>query len=528
MKTLSFARVRSPVPTPFAKLPFTWSLLVALLAGLAFSLSLAPYGWWWIAIISPAVLYALLIDKSAKHAFWLGQVYGFGTWAVGAFWLYTSIHEYGNIASPLALLMIALMASVMGLFHALMAWLFVRFREPLAFVALWVIQEWTKTWFLSGFPWLFVGYAFGEVAWLNSLAPVFGVFGISFAAVALAVALVEAWQRRFGLLLFGFVCVSGAATLHWLNPAWTKPTGDELSVSLVQGNISQDLKWLTEYQLETLAIYANLSQSEWGQDMVVWPEASIPMTQDEAWEFIDSVHQVARQAGSVWVTGVPYKDLENFNPNAQDYPNFYNSVLALGEGSGGLYKKQRLVPFGEYIPFHGLLNILPDLAGMQNVVSFSAGSASQPPLFVKDKAMGVAICYEVAYPNTTRHNAKDSQFLLTISNDAWFGTSAGPKQHLQMVQMRSLETGRYFVRATNTGISAIIDNKGRIVKQAPSFVPTVLRGTVPMFVGTTPFVRFGHYPILLLSALLIVFVVIKNARANQCSRANNSQKANNP
>lgn len=482
-------------------------LLLALGAGLIFSLSLAPYGWWWIAIASPAVLYALLINaKTAKHAFWLGQAYGFGTWAVGAFWLYTSIHEYGNVPSWLALILIGLMAFVMGLFHAVMAWLFVRFlgRQPLAFASLWVIQEWTKTWLLTGFPWLFVGYAFTDLAWLNTLAPIFGVFGISFVAVLFGASLVEVCRQRFVFLVISLLCVFATVVLYFINPIWTKPTGQKLSVSLIQGNISQDVKWLTEYQFETLAIYANLSQSEWGQDVVVWPESSIPMTQDDAWEFIDAMHQMARQKGSTWLTGIPYKDLEYFDPKTQDYPNFYNGVLALGQDSQGLYKKQRLVPFGEYIPFHGLLNILPDLAGMQNVVSFSAGDDKQPPILVKNKAMGVSICYEVAYPDTTRKNAKNSEFLLTISNDAWFGTSAGPLQHLQMVQMRSLETGRYFLRATNTGVTAIINEKGRIVKRAPSFVPAVLRGEVPSFVGRTPFMHFGHYPILLLAGLLLV------------------------
>lgn len=493
--------------------------LLALAAGLVFSYSLAPYGWWWLAIVSPAILYALLINvKTAKSTFWLGQCYGFGVWMVGAFWLYTSIHQYGNISSYLAVLMIGAMASVMGLFHALMVWVFVRFvgRQPLAFAALWVVQEWTKTWFLTGFPWLFVGYAFTDVVWINSLAPVFGVFGISFVVVLFGASLVECYRRKFGFLAISASCVLVAIMLHWFNPAWTKPTGEKLSVSLVQGNISQDIKWLTEYQLETLNIYATLSQKEWGQDIVVWPESSIPMFQDEAWEFIDAVHQVARQANSTWVTGIPYKDLENFNPNTQSHPNVYNGVLALGQDSGGLYKKQRLVPFGEYIPFHGLLNILPDLAGMQNVLSFSAGTSQQPPLLVKNKTMGVAICYEVAYPDTTRNNAKNSEFLLTISNDAWFGTSAGPLQHLQMVQMRSLETGRWFLRATNTGVTAIIDDKGRIVKKAPSFVPTVLRGEVPSFTGQTPFVRFGHYPILVVACLLLLLSFF--AKRQQCAK----------
>lgn len=490
-----------PTPLPIAK------FVACLVAGAVFSFSLAPYGLWALAVFSPMVLYACLVGESrAGRAFWLGQAYGFGLWAVGAFWLYTSIHEYGSIATPLALIMIAVMACVMGLFHGVMAWAFVRFlgRQPLAFASLWVVQEWAKTWLLTGFPWLFVGYALTDVPYLTAFAPVFGVFALSFMVVLFGASVVELFRQKLSFLLISTTLVLASVFVTMINPKWTTPTGDKLSFSLIQGNIPQDLKWLTEYRMETLKIYADLSMSEWGQEVVVWPEASIPMFQDEAWWFIDMVHNHAREQGATWVMGIPYKDVEHYNPAERAYPHLYNSVLALGEDSGGLYKKQNLVPFGEYIPFEGVLNILPDLANMSEAVSFSRGTRGQKPLLVKGQHMGSAVCYEVAYPDTTRHNAKDTGFLLTVSNDAWFGTSAGPRQHLQMVQMRSLETGRWFVRATNTGVTAFIDDKGRIVSQAVPNTPTVLRGEVPMMTGMTPFMRFGSYPILLVCALLTV------------------------
>lgn len=493
------------------RLPLIIAIVLCLMAGAMFSLSLAPYKLWVLAIFSPMVLYACLVSEDgAGRAFWMGQAYGFGLWAVGAFWLYTSIHEYGNIAMWLALIMIAVMACIMGLFHAVMAWVFVRFmgRQPLAFTSLWVIQEWTKTWLLTGFPWLFVGYAFTDLAWLTSLAPIFGVFAISFVAVLFGASVVEVFRQKLRFLCISVFLVLFAVLMWFIAPKWTTPTADKLSISLVQGNIPQDLKWLTEYRHETLNIYAQLSKSEWGQDVVVWPEASIPMFQDEAWTFIHDMYAHAQTQGATWVMGIPYKDIENYNPAKRDYPHLYNSVLVLGQDSDGLYKKQNLVPFGEYVPFEGMLNILPDLAGMQNMMSYSRGDDTQKPLLVKNQPMGPAVCYEVAYPDTTRKNAKDTQFLLTVSNDAWFGTSAGPLQHLQMVQMRSIETGRWFARATNTGVTAFIDDKGRIVSQAPSFVPTVLRGEVLMMTGTTPFMRWGSYPILALCFLLIALSVI--------------------
>ncbi|WP_333615007.1 apolipoprotein N-acyltransferase [Psychrobacter sp.] len=489
-------------------LPLVLTILIAWLAGAVFIFALAPYGFWPVALVSPAILYALLMpDMTGKRAFVIGQAYGTGLWCVGAFWLYTSIHVYGDTPVWLALIMIALMGLGMGLFHGFLALIFNRVvgKQPLSFAALWVLQEWMKTWLFTGFPWLFVGYAFTEQYWLSSLAPVAGVFAVSFVAVLLAASLVELLRRRGGYMIPTAALLILSCALWLLNPQWTKPKGTpDLSVSLIQGNIPQDLKWLTEYQVETLKIYATLSSTEWGSDMILWPESSIPMFQDEALGFISEVVKVAKETDTTWVTGIPYKDTAAFDAKTDKSPPFYNSVIALGADAEGLYKKQRLVPFGEYIPFEGMLDILPNLAGSQDIMSYSRGSDNQSPLRVRGHNLGAAVCYEVAYPDTTRKNAINTDFLLTISNDAWFGSSAGPLQHLQMVQMRALENGRWFMRATNTGVTAIIDHKGHIVKRAPQFERTVLRGNVQARVGNTPYMRAGNYPILIIIALLLL------------------------
>lgn len=489
-------------------LPMVLTILIALLAGAVFIFALAPYGFWPVALISPAILYALLMpDMTGKRAFLIGQAYGTGLWCVGAFWLYTSIHVYGDTPVWLALIMIALMGLGMGLFHGFLALIFNRVvgKQPLSFAALWVLQEWMKTWLFTGFPWLFVGYAFTEQYWLSSLAPVAGVFAVSFVAILLAASLVELLRRRGGYMIPTIAMLVVSCALWLINPQWTKPKGTpDLSVSLIQGNIPQDLKWLTEYQVETLKIYATLSSTEWGSDIILWPESSIPMFQDEAVGFINEMVKMAKETDTTWVTGIPYKDEAAFNAKTDKYPPFYNSVIALGADAEGMYKKQRLVPFGEYVPFEGMLDILPNLAGSQDIMSYSRGSDNQSPLRVRGHNLGAAVCYEVAYPDTTRKNAINTDFLLTISNDAWFGSSAGPLQHLQMVQMRALENGRWFMRATNTGVTAIIDHKGRIVKRAPQFERTVLRGNVQARVGNTPFMRVGNYPVLIIIALLLL------------------------
>ena len=507
--------IDSDKETTASKLPVGFAVIIAWLAGAMFMLSLAPYGYWIIALISPAILYALLLaPMSNKQAFIIGEAYGMGLWCVGAFWLYTSIHVYGEISMPLALLAIAVMGLGMGLFHGFMALIFNRFlgKQPLAFAALWVLQEWMKTWFLTGFPWLFVGYAFTEQYWLSSLAPVAGVFAVSFVAILFAASLVEVVRKRAGYLVVSVLFIAVSIGLWLTNPAWTQPkaNSENLNVSLIQGNIPQDLKWLTEYRYKTLEIYAKLSSTEWDQDLVVWPESSIPMFQTEAWPFINEVVKVAQDNDTTWVTGIPYKDEAAYNEATDKYAPFYNSVIALGAQGEGLYKKQNLVPFGEYIPFQGALDLFPNLAGSQDIMSYSRGPANQSPLKVRGHNLGSAVCYEVAYPDTTRRNAQNTDFLLTISNDAWFGTSAGPYQHLQMVQMRSLETGRWFLRATNTGVTAIIDHEGRIVARAPQFERTVLRGEVQSRTGTTPYVRFGNTPILILIGLMLLLSYLGN------------------
>ncbi|WP_122898845.1 apolipoprotein N-acyltransferase [Acinetobacter sp. B51(2017)] len=484
-------------------LPLIYPILLALFAGAIFSLALAPFEQWYIALLSPALLYAALHKRSAKHAFAIGLSYGIGLWFVGAFWLYTSIHVYGDTAAPLAILMIAIMAIVMGLFSALQTWSYRRFfpETPLTFAPLWVLFEWAKTWVFTGFPWLFAGYAFTGY-FLDGYAPLFGVFGVSFVVIVLACAVVELCRKRFIWVIPSAILLLGAwaaSQIEFVEQKTTKP----LSVSLIQGNIPQDLKWLTEYQGKTLSIYADLSRSEWGRDLIVWPESSIPMFQTDIQPFLEIIQQQAKNSGTAWVTGIPYWDLAE--SKRQDQAMFYNSIMASGAEAEGLYKKQRLVPFGEYIPLSGLLSwVLPALQNDPSMSGFSRGASDQVPLKIKQQNLGAAICYEVAYPNLTRRNASQSDFLVTVSNDAWFTDTAGPLQHLQMVQMRAKENGRWFVRATNTGVTAIINHEGQIVKQAAMDQRTVLRGELPAMQGQTLYNRLSDWPILILSLLLLI------------------------
>ena len=484
-------------------LPLILPVLLALISGALFSFALAPFHWWWLAILSPAMLYAVLRQRSAKHAFLIGWAYGFGLWFVGAFWLYTSIHLYGDTSAFLSVLMIAAMALAMGLFGAVQTWLYRRFfpETPLTFAPLWVLFEWAKTWLFTGFPWLFAGYAFTERL-LDNYAPLFGVYAVSFVVILLAAALVEVLRRRVFWVVPAALFVIGAwavGYLQFVQPKAEKP----LKVSLIQGNIPQDLKWLTEYQVKTLDIYERLSRKEWGRDLIVWPESSIPMFQNEIEPFLQAMDQQGKNTGTAWLTGIPYWDLAQ--SQIEGIPMYYNAMMASGHDSSGLYKKQRLVPFGEYIPLSGWLSwVLPSLKNDPSISGFSQGAKDQAPFKIQGHALAAAICYEVAYPNLTRRNAEHSDFLVTVSNDAWFKGTAGPLQHLQMVQMRAKENGRWFIRATNTGVTAFINEQGHIVKQAPIDQEAVLRGDLPAMQGQTLYNRLSDWPILIFSALLLL------------------------
>ena len=485
------------------QLPFVYPLLIALLAGGIFSFALAPYHYWWLAILSPALLYATLHKRNSKQAALLGWAYGFGMWFVGAFWLYTSIHVYGDTNSALSVLLIAIMAIVMGLFTAVQTWMYRRFfpETPLTFAPLWVFFEWAKTWVFTGFPWLFVGYAFTERL-LDNYAPLFGIFGVSFVVITIACALVEILQKRFFWIIPIAILLIGAwaaSFIQFVSPKNTKP----LTVSLIQGNIPQDLKWLTEYQAKTLEIYSELSEREWGRDLIVWPESSIPLPQTEIQPFLDAVSHKAQNMHSAWVTGLIFIDQKETQETQRFM--YYNTIMASGYDTEGLYKKQRLVPFGEYIPLSGLLSwVLPAFQNDPAAAGFSAGNSKQNALTVQKHKLGTAICYEVAYPNLTRRNALNSDYLVTVSNDAWFTGTAGPQQHLQMVQMRAKENGRWFIRATNTGVTAFINEQGHIMSRAPMDQATVLRGNLPAMEGQTLYSRLSDWPVLIFSLLLLL------------------------
>jgi apolipoprotein N-acyltransferase len=463
--------------------------LLAACSGTLITLSLAPFDFWPCGLFSLVLLHRLLDNISPARAAWRGWCFGAGLFLSGASWLYVSIHDFGGASLLLASFLAGGFCLLLALMHAMLGYGYARWIRNtlcgrwLGFAAWWVLWEWVRYWLLTGFPWLYVGYAHLTTP-LSGWAPLGGIYSIGFIVALSATALVLLFEKKWiPAVIAGALWIAGFALQ---SIEWTQPKGDSIKVALVQANIPQSVKWDPEFFRETLDIYSSLSAPLWrDNDIVFWPEAAVPALYETAKPFFDQQANAAARFNHAFISGVPYRA-----PN----DGFFNSAIALGNGSG-IYHKQHLVPFGEYVPLEKYVRGLIEFFNLP-MSDFQAGPAGQEPLHAVGLTFAPFICYEVVYGDLVRHARAD--VLLTLTNDAWFGHSIGPLQHLQMVQMRALEMGRPFVRATSNGVTALIDAKGHITARIPQFERAVLTGQVQGYDGVTPFARLGSWPILLL------------------------------
>lgn len=480
--------------------------LIALAAGAITPLALAPFDIWPLALLTLALYYLGLREVNPRGALARGWHYGLAAFGAGTGWIYVSIHDYGGASPLLAGLLMFLFCSGVALFYALPAWLWVRFlrreRAPLAdalaFAALWLGLEWLRSWLLTGFPWLYLGYSQQDGP-LAGLAPLGGVWLVSFAlalSAALLVNLPALLARRGQALVTGLLLLAvwlGGPLLK--GHSWTAPAGAPLKVAAFQGNVEQSLKWDPEQLNAQLALYRDLTFSAAPADLYVWPETAVPVLKEYAEGYLSMIGRFAREQRAALITGVPLRQAD-----AEGRLRYYNGVEALGLGSG-LYRKQKLVPFGEYVPLQDLLRGLISFFDLP-MSDFARGPADQAPLRALGYQVAPFVCYEVVYPEYVAALAANSELLLTVSNDAWFGRSIGPLQHLQMAQMRALEAGRWMVRATNNGITTLIDPFGGLHQTLPQFERGVLRGEVVPMQGLTPYLRWRLWPLAGLALLL--------------------------
>jgi apolipoprotein N-acyltransferase len=470
---------------------------LAAVAGALFPLGLAPLDYWIASFVAVALLFTCLADIQPRRAALVGWAFGVGKYGVGASWIYVSIHDYGPAPMWLAGALVAVFVAAMALFPAACAAFYARFvrsrvgyASAISFSACWVALEWILTWFLTGFPWLFLGYAqLGNP--LRHFAPVGGVLLVSFVAALSAAAMAvvlrqQRWPHRLlgaALVLAPWLAGALLAPVHWVQ------VGEQASVALVQGNIEQDVKWRPESVAPILDRYRELSAPYWHRDLVIWPEAAVTLFVHQAGAFLAEMDQRAREGGAALVLGVPaYEQL----PDGSGA--FGNTAIVLGNGEGR-YVKRRLVPFGEYVPLEGLLRGAIEFFDLP-MSHAAAGRMQQPLLVAGGHRLAMAICYEIAYPDLVRADARTADVIVTISNDSWFGHSIGPLQHLQMARMRALENGRYLLRATNNGVTAIVSEDGVVRAVIPQFTAGVLDGSFRPTTGITPYGRWGDMPAL--------------------------------
>ena len=485
------------------------SYLPALLAGAIAPLSLSPVNFWPAAFVSVFVLLLKLENATIKQAAKLGWVFGLGFFGVGVSWVYVSINLYGNASGLFAAFLTLFFVGTLALLFALQCWVYRRYfsglQRALGFAACWVLFEWLRSWLLTGFPWLYLGYGHINTL-LGNLAPVLGVLGVSFAVALVSGMLYEMfliWRKEKLLLSkqlikYEITFILLGLTLFYLGSlSWVEEDANRsVEVALVQANIDQNLKFNPAFIGEGLNLYNGLSAPLWENDIVIWPETAIPLLYQSAGAELAYFERLANENNSSLITGILYRE-EN---------SIYNSVTSLGNGSG-VYHKQKLVPFGEYVPFANIMKTILKIFSLP-MSSLSAGPANQALLQASGFSFASYICYEVVYPDFVRKQAHEADFLVTISNDTWFGASFGPLQHLQMAAMRALENGRYMIRATSNGVTAFINEKGQVVGQAKQFEIATLQNTVPAFRGRTPFSYWGSWPIVLFSLLILAAIYL--------------------
>ena len=480
--------------------------LVALpfLLGALTVLGYAPFYFYFLPPLTLAWLFHLWLHAGSRRASSLiGFAFGLGLFGAGVSWVYVSMHDFGMLPLPLATLATLLFIAFFALYPALVGYAQAWFkggapsRLLLILPASFALIEWVRGWLFTGFPWLTVGYSQAPSSPLAGYAPLLGVYGVSLLlalSAGLCALIYHAWRgkrRQAGFALITLLVLWGAgAGLKAI--AWTQPVGSPVTVSLLQGNIEQDMKWREDRLMSTLITYRDLVLSSPSR-LVILPETAVPLFYDQVPPaYLENLARHVRDKGGDLIVGLPERDIER--------RAYYNSVLSVGSAPSQVYRKQHLVPFGEFVPLKPIFGWFIDMMQIP-LTDFARGSPLQRPLAVAGQKVAMNICYEDVFGEEIIRQLPEATLLANVSNDAWFGDSIAPRQHLQISQMRALETGRYMLRATNTGMTAIVDEKGRIAAQAPAFHEAALHGTAQGMMGSTPFVRWGNSLFLALAAL---------------------------
>ena len=490
--------------------PWTSRGILFVLGGLM-TTAFAPFG---LSLLVPVLLLPVLyvyLSVSPRDAGWLSFWFGFGLFLSGTYWIYISVVVVGEAPAWIALVLMLGLVFIMSAWLFAAGWLISRFAagEPwflmLVAPATWVFIEWLRGWVFTGFPWLAIGYSQVDTL-LAGWAPVVGVYGVSFMAMlgttAILVAILTEGRQRAIAITIVLLPLVGGGMLRFVE--WTQPKGSQVESTIVQAGISQAEKWLPERLRPTLDFYRKAAARAADSELVVWPEVAVPALDDRVEPYIEALQADTRGSTRSIVFGILERD------QSRGEPRIYNSVMLVSGDHRQSYRKRHLVPFGEYFPVPaGVREWMRMMSLPHN--DLAAGADVQPLLEAGNgEKLAVAICYEDAYGAEQLYALPDATILINVSNDAWFGDSIAPHQHLEIARMRSLEVGRAAIRATNTGVSAFISHTGKVLDSGPQFEPVTLTMAVQPRAGSTPYARAGNLPVVGLCLLIIALFWVRS------------------
>lgn len=493
--------------------------IIALLIGASGVLAFSPFDLWPCAFIAIIGLLLLPVNKKTKQAVWVTFFWSLGLFGTGFCWIYISIQQFGNMPPVAGVGMILLLAAYSAIYPMLFSALLTRFwpknslvRFTVAAPALWQVTEFLRGWVMTGFPWLQFGYSQIDGP-LSGLAPITGIESITYVMFILSGLIAYSiTNKKWHYILLAIILIVIIWPLKYLT--WfTTDESRAANIALVQGNINQRLKWLPDERKSILQTYLDATSPYIGKSqIVIWPEAAIPDLDINQTEFLTVLDTLGREHNTSILTGIIETKIK------EERPIYFNSLIVLGDKTPysvfneNRYRKHHLVIFGEYVPLEKFLRPIGRFFNLP-MSSISSGAALQSPIIVANYKLTPAICYEIIKGEQIRNNFQsDTDFLVTISNDAWFGNSIGPWQHFQMARMRALEFGRPVLRATNTGVTAFIDAHGKVIDHLPQFERNVLNKTIAPTQGLTPYVKFGYLPLWIFTICMLILSGISRIR----------------
>ncbi|NQY37664.1 MAG: apolipoprotein N-acyltransferase [Alteromonadaceae bacterium] len=496
---------------------------LSFLAGISLVFAYAPFSQWWLAILLPIIWLHQINLCNARNTAKQTFIFAFGWFASGISWVHVSIDQFGGLPLVVSLLMMLVLCLYLAIFPALGAYLATKLSRNnqlnlWLIPPTWLLGEYLRGVVLTGFPWLSLGYSQIESP-LAAFAPVIGEVGITFVMLLISVSLLNIIKskqiKRHGLLLSLLAIV----TVSLNQITWVEYRDKTIKTALVQANIEQSIKWSPEEEWPSMLTYLDLTRVNYDADLIIWPESAIPAMEPLAQEFLDMANQSAFLNDSAIITGI-------INYNFQT-KNYFNSLIVLGKKrpddkqasyyyeTNNRYYKNHLLPIGEFVPFEDLLRPIAPFFNLP-MSSFSRGNYTQPNLIAQGLHILPLICFEIAFPEQLAANmTAETDLILTVSNDAWFGDSHGPHQHLEIARMRALEFGRPLLRSTNNGITAVIDHKGRITAQIPQFEQAVLKAEVSLVTGQTPYSMLGRGLIYLIAILMILLIIFRGYKSKK-------------